>query len=165
MFSINIYFCVRMECHKSKDALLQHVKRVAYQAGIWCTSEQHTRWGWTLEEDSQSWVPLCGIRYPWPPRPAANWLNVAARVKKDVVLGAHAERQIGSAQNSVVVIVRSNFFINYVNHCLFHLEVVSPTNRLPKKKKKKKSGWLARLTWKKPSDIITNEFPDPENVY
>ena len=48
----------------TQDALLQHVKRVAYQAGIWCTSEQseqHTPpegWGWTLEEDSQSWVPV-----------------------------------------------------------------------------------------------------------
>ena len=45
-----------------QDALLQHVKRgVAYQAGIWCTSElteQHAPspegWGWTLHKDSQS---------------------------------------------------------------------------------------------------------------
>ena len=49
----------------TQDALLQHLKRVAYQAGVWCTSEQseqHTPppegWGWTLEEDSQSWVPV-----------------------------------------------------------------------------------------------------------
>ena len=49
----------------TQDALLQHVKRVAYQAGIWCTSEQsqpHTPspegWGWTLDDDSQSWVPV-----------------------------------------------------------------------------------------------------------
>ena len=82
----------------------------------------HQKVGAGLLKKTVSHGFLCGIRYPWPPRPAANWLNVAARVKKDVVLGAHAERQIGSAQNSVVVIVRSNFLINYVNHCLFHLE-------------------------------------------
>ena len=103
----------------TQDALLQHVKRVAYQAGIWCTSEQSEQHtpppegciGAGLLKKTVSHGFLCGIRYPHPPRPAVNWLSVAARVKKDVVLGAHAERQIGSAQNSVVVIVRSNFFI------------------------------------------------------
>ena len=52
----------------TQDALLQHSKRVAYQAGIWCTSEhseQHAPtpegWGWTLDEDSQSWVPVWNI--------------------------------------------------------------------------------------------------------
>lgn len=100
----------------TQDALLQHLKRVAYLAGVWCTSEQseqhtpHQKVGAGLLKKTASHGFLCGIHYPWPPRPAANWLNVAARVKKDVVLGAHAERQIGSAQNSVVVIVRSNFY-------------------------------------------------------
>ncbi len=49
----------------SQDALLQHCKRVAYQSGIWCTSEQSEQhapspdgWGWTLDEQSQSWVPV-----------------------------------------------------------------------------------------------------------
>ena len=48
----------------TQDALLQHLKRVAYQAGIWCTSEQSEQhaptpegWGWTLDEDSQ-WAPV-----------------------------------------------------------------------------------------------------------
>ena len=48
-----------------KDALLQHSKRVAYQAGIWATSDlaqQQTptpeRHGWTLDSNSQSWRPV-----------------------------------------------------------------------------------------------------------
>jgi hypothetical protein len=50
---------------QTRDALLQHSKRVAYQAGVWCTSvhsEQHAPnpegWGWTVNEDSVSWVPV-----------------------------------------------------------------------------------------------------------
>lgn len=49
----------------TQDALLQHSKRAAYQAGIWCTSEQSMQnaptpegWGWTLDKDSQSWLPV-----------------------------------------------------------------------------------------------------------
>ena len=49
----------------TQDALLQHTKRVAYQAGIWCTSEHSEQraptpegWGWTLNEENQSWVPV-----------------------------------------------------------------------------------------------------------
>jgi len=49
----------------TQDALLQHAKRAAYQAGVWCTSdlsEQHAPnpkvWGWTLNKDSQCWVPV-----------------------------------------------------------------------------------------------------------
>ena len=49
----------------TQDALLQHTKRVAYQAGIRSTSEQSEQhaptpdgWGWTLDENSQSWVPV-----------------------------------------------------------------------------------------------------------
>ena len=41
----------------TQDALLQHTKRAAYQAGIWCTSEQNQQHaptpedrGWTLDE-------------------------------------------------------------------------------------------------------------------
>lgn len=52
----------------TKDALLQHSKRAAYQAGVWCTSEhsqQHTPnpegWGWTQKLGSASWVPLWNI--------------------------------------------------------------------------------------------------------
>ena len=52
------------ELPPAQVSLLQHCKRVAYQSGIWCTSEhseQHAPspegWGWTLGEDSQSWVP------------------------------------------------------------------------------------------------------------
>ena len=49
----------------TQDALLQHTKRVAYQVGIWCTSEHSEQraptpegWGWTLNEENQSWVPV-----------------------------------------------------------------------------------------------------------
>jgi hypothetical protein len=49
----------------TQDALLQHSKRSIYQAGIWSTSDQSEQhaptpegWGWTLDEDSQSWVPV-----------------------------------------------------------------------------------------------------------
>ena len=66
---------------KSKlQVLLQHSKR-AYQAGIWCTSEhseQHAStpegWGWTLDEDSQLWVPVWNI-LPVASRPVVNLLN------------------------------------------------------------------------------------------
>lgn len=65
---------LELYCQKGKNmetipptqgALLQHTKRVVYQAGIWCSSdlpEQHAPipegWGWTLNDDTQSWVPI-----------------------------------------------------------------------------------------------------------
>ena len=49
----------------TQDTLLQHSKRVAYQAGIWTTSElaqQQTPTpdghGWTLDRNSPSWLPV-----------------------------------------------------------------------------------------------------------
>ncbi|KAG1654719.1 hypothetical protein GQR58_024872 [Nymphon striatum] len=52
----------------TQDALFQHVKRAAYQGGIWTTSEmikQHRPlpdgWGWTKDPDSQSWRPVWTI--------------------------------------------------------------------------------------------------------
>ena len=49
----------------TQDSLLQYTKRVEYQAGIWCTSEHSKQraptpegWGWTLNEEKQSWVPV-----------------------------------------------------------------------------------------------------------
>ena len=49
--------------------LLQHVKRVAYQAGIWCTSEQSEQhapkpdgWGCTLDEESQQGRSQRGVQ-------------------------------------------------------------------------------------------------------
>ena len=52
----------------TRDALLLHSKRVAYQSGIWCTSEQIEQrlptlegWGWTLDDENQSWVPVWNI--------------------------------------------------------------------------------------------------------
>ena len=49
----------------TQNALLQHCKRVAYQVGIWTTSdlgEQQTPTpegcGWTLDRESNSWLPV-----------------------------------------------------------------------------------------------------------
>ena len=49
----------------TQDALLQHMKRVAYQSGIWATSELAQQptpspegWGWTLDEKTQVWLPV-----------------------------------------------------------------------------------------------------------
>ena len=49
----------------SQDALLQHSKRAADQAGVWCTSDQTEMkapnphdWGWILDEETNSWVPV-----------------------------------------------------------------------------------------------------------
>ena len=92
----------------TQDALLQHTKRVAYQAGIWCTSDLSQKcvpspegWGWSLDEDSQVWVPV------WSMLPMVSKVcsKLAVRVKKDVVLSVHAERQTGNALNFLVVTV------------------------------------------------------------
>ena len=49
----------------TQGALIQHVKRVTYQSGIWSTSEKTQQpipspegWGWTLDVDSQAWLPV-----------------------------------------------------------------------------------------------------------
>ena len=49
----------------TQDARVQHTKHVAYQPGIWCTSEHSEQraptpegWGWTLNEENQSWFPI-----------------------------------------------------------------------------------------------------------
>ena len=73
----------------------------SYQAGVRYTSERPT-WGWTSDEDSQSWVPVWNTVYLWPQRPAVNLLSVAARAKGNVVLGVHVKRQTGGALNSAV---------------------------------------------------------------
>jgi len=52
----------------TQDSLLQHVKRVAYQSGIWATSELAQQpipspegCGWTLDRDSQIWLPVWSL--------------------------------------------------------------------------------------------------------
>ena len=49
----------------TQDALLQHTKGVAYQAGIWTTSNLSLQQspspegcGWTLDKQSSSWLPV-----------------------------------------------------------------------------------------------------------
>ena len=90
----------------TQDALLQHSKRVAYQAGIWCTSEHSEQHAPTPKLGAGHLMRTanhgfrCGTFHLWPPRPVVNLLNVAARAKGDVVLGVHAKRQAGGAPNS-----------------------------------------------------------------
>ena len=48
---------------------------------------------------------LYGMCYLLPPRPVVNLLNVAAKVKEDVLQGVHAERQVGTALIFAVVTV------------------------------------------------------------
>ena len=57
----------------TSNALLQHAKRVAYQASVWARSEitQQRRptpesWGWTWDECSRKWVPV------WTTQPIAS---------------------------------------------------------------------------------------------
>jgi 5'-3' exonuclease len=52
----------------TQDALLQHLKRVVYQSGIWCTSEKIQQqtpspegWGWTFNEENNAWAPVWNI--------------------------------------------------------------------------------------------------------
>ena len=49
----------------TRDALLQHSKRAAYQAGVWSISDRSEHkcptpegWGWTLKGQSLSWKPV-----------------------------------------------------------------------------------------------------------
>ncbi len=105
-----------------QDALLQHSKSVAYQAGIWCTSEQKEQhaptpegWGWTFNEQSRSWAPV------W------NTIPVASKACSELVkcscksqngcgaIGAYAERQVGNAPNFVVVTVRNHIISGHMN--------------------------------------------------
>lgn len=60
---------------------------------------------------------LYGMCYLLPPKPAVNLLNVAAKVKEDVPLGVHAERQVGIVLIFAVVTVRipmTEFNVFYV---------------------------------------------------
>jgi len=66
---LHIYSAQTMETlPPTQDALLQHVRRIAYQSGIWCTSDQSEQhvptaedWGWTFYADNQSWIPVWNI--------------------------------------------------------------------------------------------------------
>ncbi len=123
-------------CHKGKtverlpptqDALLQHLKRVAYQAGIWCTSEhseQHAPApeGWDgLSRKILRHENLYGMCYLLPPRRAVNLLNVAAKVREDVALDVHVEKQVGIVPIFAVVTVRTlmtKFNVFVYNHII-----------------------------------------------
>jgi len=49
----------------TQNALLQHCKRVVYQAGIWTTSDLAQQQaptpeghGWTMDSETKSWLPV-----------------------------------------------------------------------------------------------------------
>ena len=49
----------------TQGALMQHSKRAAYPAGIWCTSELSNQerpspegWGWSWDDKIRSWTPV-----------------------------------------------------------------------------------------------------------
>lgn len=49
----------------TQDALVQHCKRVCYQAGIWTASDIAIQqspspegYGWTLDMDTSAWIPV-----------------------------------------------------------------------------------------------------------
>ena len=57
----------------TQDALLQHIRRVTYQAGIWSTCDKSEQklpspegWGWTFNREAQVWTPI------WITRPIAS---------------------------------------------------------------------------------------------
>ena len=134
---------------------------MAYQAEIWCISEQTEQyapapkgWGWTLHKD------LYGMCYLLPPRPVVNLLNVAAKVKEDVPLGVHAERQVGIVLIFAVVTVRIpvtefNVFYAYntIIYCFYYSLILflDPENI-----------YLINIFKFYYSLIV---FLDPENVY
>ena len=94
----------------AQDALLQHCKRVAYQAGIWTTSklvQQQTPTleghGWTFDSNSLSWLPV------WSTLPlSSKACSEPARMSKAVVQGVHARRRNGNAQNYAAVNVKNS---------------------------------------------------------
>ena len=98
----------------TQDALLQHTKRVAYQAGIWVACDQAQQQtttadgcGWTLDTDTKSWCPA------WNSLPMANKACnelVRCECKSAICCGGtvYARRHIGDVLNSVAVNAKSS---------------------------------------------------------
>ena len=66
---------------------------------------------------------LYGMCCLLPPRPAVNLLNIAVKVKEDVPLGVHAERQVGIVLIFAVVTVRipvTEFNVFYVYNTIIY---------------------------------------------
>ena len=107
----------------TQHALLQHVKQVAYQAGIWCTSEQSEQhapaaegWGWTLDKENQLWIPV------WNTLPLASKACselVKRNCKSERGCDARCGCKKANWQNYAVVIVKmlvllDQFKISYI---------------------------------------------------
>ena len=89
---------------------IQHTKRAAYQAGIWCTSdqiEQHVPSpeyrGWTLAEDT--WIPVW-TKLPIAAQVCNELIKCGCKSKMDVALGVPAKRLGGIVVSSAAVSVR-----------------------------------------------------------
>ncbi len=86
-----------------QDALLQHV---AYQAGIWTTSNQQAPTpeghGWTLDKESNSWLPV------WTTALKLNLLSVAAKVWRKVLM--QESIVVANVMNSWLLIKFGNGF-------------------------------------------------------
>ena len=130
----------------TQDALLQHCRRVAYQAGIWTTCElaqqqTPTPVGHCTKEASHGlWY---GQHYHWPPKLVLNWSSVAAKVQMTVVQGVLARKQSGSVLNFVAAIVITStthtFFLDGLSIIslfhLFHSHLwAAPTSKFSKTK-------------------------------
>ena len=100
----------------TQDALLQHSKRVAYQSGIWATSElahQPTPSPEGLDVDGH-WMEtanygvLSGVLCRWLRKHALNWSSAVVKAQVAVGQGARARRRNGNAQSFAVVNVTDN---------------------------------------------------------
>ena len=87
---------------------MQHTKRVAYQAGIWTTSNLSLQQspspegcGWTLDKQY-------GPCYLWLQKHTLNLSNVSVKVSKVVEQGVHARKQTGNVLNYVAAPVTSD---------------------------------------------------------
>ena len=88
---------------------LQHCKRVAYQAGIWTTSElvqQQTPTleghGWTFDSNSLSWLPVWST-LPLSSKACSELMKCSCKNVK-----GYARRRNGNAQNYAAVNVKNS---------------------------------------------------------
>ena len=102
-------------------ALLQHTKRVAYQAGIWTTSNLSLQQspspegcGWTLDKQSSSWLPVWTM-LPLASKACTELVKCGCKVSKVVEQGVHARKQTGNVLNYVVAPVTSDIKTLVIN--------------------------------------------------
>jgi len=99
-----------------KDALLQHIKRTIYQAGIWATSDDHQqnipspdRFSWKKEDGC--WVPVW-LTFPEVSR-SSRKLVKCSLVKLNVQ-GVNVQRRACPALISANANVANDYFVMYI---------------------------------------------------